>query len=256
VPSKWTEEETILAMYLYTRIPFGRINKTNKEIVEMAKLIGRTPSAVALKMCNIAHHDKTLQERNVKGLSNGSKLDGIIYGEYHENLEELSYRAQKIISNYKQISIDDRINELELSRIPEGKDVEYTQKQRVGQYAFRMAILSAYENRCCITGLNRKELLRASHIKPWKDSDDKTEKTNPCNGICLNVFHDVAFDKGLMTINKEYEIVYSSRLQEMEMDDLTKRWLLSYNNKKIYLPERYLPSHNFLEYHNDVIFLG
>ena len=36
---------------------------------------------------------------------------------------------------------------------------------RIGQYSFRRAVLSAYDNRCCITGLAVPSLLVASHIK-------------------------------------------------------------------------------------------
>jgi len=46
--NNWTREETILAFDLYCKIPFSKISKTNKEIIELANLIGRTPSAVGL----------------------------------------------------------------------------------------------------------------------------------------------------------------------------------------------------------------
>lgn len=50
-------------------------------------------------------------------------------------------------------------------------------KQRVGQKFFHDAVFSSYENKCCITGIAVPSLLIASHIKPWRDSDDLTEKT-------------------------------------------------------------------------------
>ena len=46
------------------------------------------------------------------------------------------------------------------------------------------------------SGLAVPELLVASHIKPWKDSDSKTERTNPMNGLTLNALHDKRFDNG------------------------------------------------------------
>ena len=45
----WTREETILAFELYCQTPFGKIHKENPDIIELAKLINRTPSAVGLK---------------------------------------------------------------------------------------------------------------------------------------------------------------------------------------------------------------
>ena len=46
---KWSEDETILAFYNYCQIPFGKIDHRNPRIIEIAKLIGRTPSSVSLK---------------------------------------------------------------------------------------------------------------------------------------------------------------------------------------------------------------
>ena len=51
----WTREETILAMDLYTRIPFSQIGKNNQEIIQLSHIINRTPDALALKMANLAH---------------------------------------------------------------------------------------------------------------------------------------------------------------------------------------------------------
>ena len=60
----WTREETILAMDLYTRVPFSKIGKNNQEIINLASIINRTPDAVAYKMSNLAHYDPELQARN------------------------------------------------------------------------------------------------------------------------------------------------------------------------------------------------
>ena len=82
----------------------------------------------------------------------------------------------------------------------------------------------------------------------------ETERTNPCNGLCLNALHDKAFDKGLITLDKYYRIIISKRLSEIEMDEITHDWFYSYQNQKICLPNRFLPGRDFIEYHNDVIF--
>lgn len=72
---KWSREETILSFDLYCRMPFSKIGKSNKDIIELANLLGRTPSSVGLKMANLAHFDTELQAREVSGISHGSKLD-------------------------------------------------------------------------------------------------------------------------------------------------------------------------------------
>jgi len=71
----WSREELIIALNLYCRTPFGRINKSYLDIIDIAKKLGRTPSAVSMKMCNFARFDPQLQKRNVKGLEHGSKQD-------------------------------------------------------------------------------------------------------------------------------------------------------------------------------------
>lgn len=253
---KWTREETILAFDLYCKIPFSKISKTNKDIIALAEALGRTPSSVGLKMANLAHYDPELVARNVKGMSNASKLDKEIVEEFNGDWEELIYQAQLILSKYKRTDIETLNPDLYIDNLPEGVDVEKEIKVRVGQSFFRLSVLAAYGNSCCITGMRKPELLIASHIKPWKDSNEKTERTNPSNGLCLNALHDRAFDKGLITLDKNYHIVISKRLDGVEMDKNTHDWFYSYANQAIKLPDKFLPGRDFIEYHNDVIFQG
>ena len=253
---KWTREETILAFDLYCKTPFGKISRNNKDIIELANLLGRTPSSVGLKMHNLAHFDPELRKRNVTAMAHGSKLDEEIWQEFSQNWLELTYQAQLILAKRKNIEVQRGLNINDYEIIPEGEYKEQLIKIRIGQYFFRMSVLNSYNNRCCVTGLSKPELLIASHIKPWKDSDSKTEKTNPSNGLCLNAFHDKAFDKGFITINKDYCIIISNYINKTGMDEQTRNWLISYNQKQIYLPDKFLPGKEFIQYHNDVIFKG
>ena len=197
---KWSREETILAFDLYCRTPFGKISQGNPEIIKLAQLLGRTPGSVGLKMHNLAHHDPELQKRNVTAMAHGSKLDGEIFSEFSRDWTSLSYQAQLIRAKMQNKDISEVIDLGDIDLIPAGKYRDHMMKTRVGQYFFRMAVLNSYENRCCVTGLKRTELLVASHIKPWKVSDEQTERTNPTNGLCLNSLHDKAFDRGLITL--------------------------------------------------------
>jgi hypothetical protein len=43
---RWTKEQLKLAFHLYCQLPFGRLHSRNQEIIKLASLIGRTPSAV------------------------------------------------------------------------------------------------------------------------------------------------------------------------------------------------------------------
>lgn len=142
----------------------------------------------------------------------------------------------------------------QIEQFPRGETAQRVTHARIGQDFFRNAVLSAYDNSCCITGIVLPELLITSHIKPWRVSDCLGEKTNPQNGLCLNAFHDKAFDRGLFTINTEYTIIISSKAKKIDHNPTLSEWLHAYDGKKIYIPSRFAPKREFIEYHNDVIF--
>ena len=160
------------------------------------------------------------------------------------------------MAQLQNTTVKDLLPDLQLDNLPLGMDKEQQTKVRIGQYFFRMSVLMSYGNACCVTGLNNRELLVASHIKPWSVSNTETERTNPCNGLCLNSMHDKAFDKGLITIDKNYHIVNSRFIKDAVMDDKTRKWFSFYDGKEIILPDKFLPGKEFIEYHNDVIFKG
>lgn len=242
--NNWTREETILALALYCKVPFGRINKTNPQIVALANNIGRTPSALAMKMCNFARFDPELSRRGVSGLVNGGKLDKTIWDEFYQNMEELYAEVENITSGASLILPPEEIE------IPAGEDVATTSKARKGQAFFRNAVLSAYDNTCCITGINIPKLLQASHIKSWSDSDPLTERTNPINGLCLNALHHKAFDNGIITIDTNYRILVSRHAKEHYSSEIFTDYFERYEGQQIHLPNRFFPSKDLILFHN------
>ena len=249
--TKWSEEETILAFYYYCTIPFGKLSKTNQEIIKIANILGRTPSSVVLKMCNLAHFDPDLKKRNISGMSNASKTDQKIVSDFWGDWETLSFKASQIECALTANNMDIR-SHMQTSLI--GNDVICLNKERVNQQFFREAVLASYHGCCCITGVSVSELLIASHIKPWAVSEPETERTNPRNGLCLNALHDKAFDRGLITVLPDYTVRISSKLKKhIHSDGIS--WLLQCEKQEIIKPEKFAPKQEFLEYHNDVIFI-
>lgn len=53
----WTREQLLVVLNLYCQLPFGKLHKGNRMIIEVAKLLGRTPDALAMKLTNIASLD-------------------------------------------------------------------------------------------------------------------------------------------------------------------------------------------------------
>lgn len=145
-----------------------------------------------------------------------------------------------------------------LGDIIEGKDIEAAVTARLNQDHFRNLPIDLYDGRCCVTGLGVRQLLVASHIKPWRDADPLTERVNVENGLLLNSIHDAAFDKGLIALDDDYRIVMSRELEKKALSDESEalKLLWSTRGRRIRLPERHKPSRNFIEYHQDVVFLG
>lgn len=251
---KWSEEETILAFYLYCQIPFSKISKTNPEIIRLANILGRTADSVSMKLFNLAHFDPNLQKRNVKGMGHASQLDGEIAQRFLHNWEELTFSAKQIEAGFLGANLEESVSPTAVD-LPEGSMVPQTVQARVNQQFFRNAVLSSYKHSCCITGITIPSLLIASHIKPWSKSDPRTERTNPCNGLCLNALHDKAFDQGLITVLPDCTVRVSSKLlKHTGIDDSGIQWLLQCNKQEIRKPDRFPPAKEFLEYHNDMIF--
>lgn len=245
----WTYEEHILAFNLYCKIPFSKINANYPPVKELAKIINRSNSSVAMKLANFARLNPALKARNISGLTQGAKGEKIIWEKFNNDWEQLSYESECILAKYKNKSI-----EYELYDIPlylEGREREIIVRQRVNQSFFRKMILASYNNKCCVTGSNYVSLLSACHIKPW--NKDVKNRMNPQNGLCMNILLHYSFDQGLFTITNDYRILLSREVYSLN-DPFMSKNLLSYENCKITLPQKFIPEKVFLEYHYDTIF--
>lgn len=245
--ANWTREQTIIALSVYCKIPFNRASNTNPEIVAAANLIGRSPAAVKMKVGNFGSFDPELRARGIVGLANSSKLDEEIWNEYCNDWERLAYDSERIRARLANKTLEE-ISEVDITSIPAGRERETIVKQRINQSFFRTAVLTSYNNRCCITGLSRKELLEASHIVDW--SKDIENRLNPSNGLCLNILFHRAYDENLIGITPDYKIVISDRLLDEDNEPAyVKSFFSHYNNASIHLPDRFLPNRELLYIH-------
>ncbi len=242
----WSREETIIAFNVYCKIPFKKSSRNNSTIIQYAKIIGRSPSALNMKVGNFGRLDPELRKQGIVGLGNGSKIDEIVWNEFNGNWEKLAYESELLIAEFQNKKIEELIDD-EGFEFPLGTERDSVVKTRVNQSFFRSTILSSYNLKCCITGLSIPDFLVASHIKPWKS--DETNRLNPHNGICLNSIHDKAFDAGFITITPDYKIKISKYFDDFKKDEAVPDFFLKYENKSIVLPDRFLPSKEFLEWH-------
>lgn len=246
----WTREELIVAFNLYCKIPFGRIHNRNPLIIELAKAIGRSPSAVSWKLANFARLDPSLKKRNISGAPHGAEADREIWNEFSGDWGKLAFESERLLSKFagRFASV------AETTSFPEGRTRIATIRARVNQGFFRAAVLAAYDSRCCITGLSIPQLLNASHIVPW--SVDVKNRANPRNGLCLNAIHDRAFDCGLLTVTPELKVRVSSNIKVTKRDISAQQFLMAFEGRSIRTPSRFVPETDFLRYHNEKVFQG
>lgn len=250
--SKWTRDESVLALGLYFQMPFIKIRSSAPEIVALAKLMGRSSASLSMKMDNFGRFDPSLSIKGITGLKNGSKLDKQIWDEFANKKEELASLYHELVAKLKG---GDELADDEAIKTPPGMEGIRLAQYRINQSFFRKSVLSAYGSSCCITSLTDTRLLIASHIKPWSKCESGNERTDATNGLCLNALHDKAFDKGLISIDGDYRVVISSMLKEAVPHDVFVNYFVRYEGKRINLPSRGKPSETYLSYHRERIFL-
>ncbi len=248
--NNWSKDETIIAFNVYCKIPFKSSSKTNATIIKYAKIIGRTPSALNMKVGNFGRLDPELKKQGITGLVNGAKLEEVVWEEFNGNWEKLAFESELLLAKFQNKSIEETID---LEDLPLGKERETIIKARVNQSFFRSTILSSYNQKCCITGLTIPDFLVASHIIPWRV--DKKNRLNPHNGLCLNSIHDKAFDRGFISITPDFKVLISKYFNDYSNENAVKELFSKYNNQSIILPERFLPSKEFLDFHYQNIFI-
>jgi predicted restriction endonuclease len=235
-------------------------------VIELAKAIDRTPGAVAMKLNNITSIDPDENNRGVKGLSGSSKLDKLIWDEFHNNWEDMAAESeilwQDLVTKEKTSGIENKPQEkTEINGLDVGledsihrgpTEVNRITKVRLSQYFFRQTVLSSYISRCCISGIPIPQLLIASHIMPWADFPD--HRINPSNGLCLSRLHDTAFDKGFMCFDETYRLVLSKRIKDYLPNESLDMNFIAYEGNQLRLPEKFFPDKRFIEYHREHIY--
>lgn len=247
----------MIVMNLYTKISYGQFHNKNPEVIEVAKLLNRTPGAVAYKLVHLSSQDPYHQNRGIKGLANPGQNAIDIYNEFENNWEEMLYESEVILAKLKNKSIEQEYSEWEdadltVLSMKEGKDKKRMVKTRVNQSVFRKIIVNNYSSSCAICSLNIDRLLVASHILKW--SENKNERLNPSNGICLCNIHDRAFELGYLGITPEYKIKISNNLSNVPENTFVALFG-RHENGILSLPEKFYPSPKFLDEHFNKVFL-
>jgi len=245
--SLWTKEQLLLAINLYSKLTFGQMHYRNPVIIDLARIIGRTPGAVAYKLVNFASLDPRLKQ---KGMSNASNLDKAVWQEYMLNWDDVFIEGEQLLAKKKHTTLEKLYNiNLDDYQQKDGREVDRMVKVRLDQSMFRGLVLTNFDNQCCITGIKMLELIVASHITPW--SKDDKNRLNPQNGLALNALHDKAFDKHLITVTEDFKIKISPKFYLHKDIESIKQNFIDYDGKELIPPRKFYPDTKFLRVHND-----
>lgn len=249
--SGWTRQQLLVAFNLYCRLPFGRLHSRNPEVIGAAEAIGRTPSALAMKLTNIASLDPAITSSGRTGLKGASANDRAMWDEMHGDWQRFAVESQKAVEAIQAAAVPTEKIVDEEPDYPVGQDRLVQATTRIGQSFFRAMILSAYNERCCITGLSIPSLLVASHIVPW--SHDQQERVNPRNGLLLSALHDKAFDKGIFTVDDDMTVRISPKYRGGD-DRYFSESIERYEGRPVSPPQKFAPDQDLLSYHRTHIF--
>lgn len=153
--------------------------------------------------------------------ANGNGLQGVYLTEVPN---PLAAALQQLIGAQFTLTASDLLTlerpasvlEDELAAFQGRVDLNETQKRqlinaRVGQGLFKNNV-RLNETACRVTGVAALHHLRASHIKPWRDSTNE-EKLHGCNGLLLAPHVDHLFDRGFISFDDNGEVLVSDQME-------------------------------------------
>jgi hypothetical protein len=155
--------------------------------------------------------------------------------DHPERIYQLILNEENLIDDLKDIlpTQDSNIN----------TEIKIELLARLGQGKFRQKLINNW-NGCSITGCKIIDILVASHIKPWKISNDK-ERLDVYNGLLLLPNLDKLFDRGYISFQNNGQILISDMIENCEELGINQEM-------KIKLEKNHKP---YLQYHRENIFI-
>jgi hypothetical protein len=205
------------------------------------------------------------QNHKINDELNFDKIDNIISIEEKRKNERNFYTKDKDLSNFKsslrkyskylnndysaKIEISIKKEEVEIKN---NDKITVTEKEslilsRIGQGNFRNGLIK-YWNTCSVTNFDKTGLLIASHIKPWKESNN-IERLDPFNGLLLLPNYDKLFDRGYINFDSNGQIRISKFINSVDKNILNI-------NSEIKLRNLEKEHIKYLEYHKEFCFIN
>jgi predicted restriction endonuclease len=120
---------------------------------------------------------------------------------------------------------------------------------RRGQGRFKEEVMRI-ERHCRITGVDRVEHLRASHIRPWRDCEDNRQRLDGSNGLLLTPSIDHLFDRGFISFEENGELLLSPVAHRQSLQRMGVETDRTVNVGGFTIEQR-----SYLNYHREQVFL-
>jgi putative restriction endonuclease len=123
-------------------------------------------------------------------------------------------------------------------------------RRRLGQGAFRLLVIDAYGRKCAVSGEKALPVLQSAHIRPvTKGGEHRID-----NGLLLRSDIHTLFDRGYVTITPQ-GLFRASRRLKTDYDNGEPYYAMERTPVALPTLVSARPAHEFLEWHNDTVYL-
>lgn len=248
-------------LYLIGRIKVGRIYSQEEANKEFGDNLWEAKEHIIAKKgteTSMRHNGLVPLEtvRDLKFINSKGEVN--LKFETGNKLDKQTLRGVRKLSRQSVVEFDKLFNHVEtaLEEIelfkksnPNLKETsrEAIIQSRIGQGQFRTSLIE-YWKECSVSSCKQIELLRASHIKPWRFSSN-TQRLDLYNGLLLLPNLDACFDSGWISFQDNGNILISSRLDETTLLHLG----INSSMKLSRVDKRHIA---YLKFHRENVFRG
>ena len=180
-----------------------------------------------------------------------------LIGEEAINLRNAVNRVNEpdLIEGAPKNSGMDLWEEQQIRAVLEDNSISETEKETIiiarrGQGLFKERV-HLIEHQCRITKVDRIHHLIASHIKPWRQCDNRSERLDGSNGLLLTPNIDHLFDRGFISFDNRgvvlvSPVAHTASLVKMGLDPGNT------SSTGIFTSEQ----KEYMSYHRDEVFLS
>lgn len=164
----------------------------------------------------------TLVQELARNLAYKAETEQVFVLQNEATLAQWLRRAAALaqaLPNQTVIAFEQQVQaELSFMALPIAQNTEVLRmvRQRVGQQAYRQAMLQYWGGACAVTGLVLPQALRASHAKPWAECITDAERLDVYNGFLLNANLDALFDNFLISFSDDGKLLVSRHISQSD----------------------------------------